>query len=151
MVGRIGAIVVVAVVAGMALSLRDLVLPPARQVPLPLGDLVLMGWLLALVVIGWATAQLIDPPVRFLIAPMAALVAFGVVLAAKQVRYPDAPLVGDGFEVVVLIYAAFGLLGAVLGSMSSLRVRPPERAAGLTAGLLVVTGVLGAVPYILAR
>jgi hypothetical protein len=151
MFGRIAAIAVVAVVAGMALSLRDLVLPPPRQVPLPLGDLVLMAWLLALVVIGWASAQLIDPPVRFLAAPAAAVVAVGVALAAKQVRYPDAPLVGDGFEVLVLIYAAFGLLGAVLGSMSSLRVRPPERAAGLTAGLIVVTAVLGAVPYILAR
>ena len=151
MVGRIAAIAAVAVLAGTALSVRDLVLPPPRQVPLPLGDLVLVGWLLALVVIGWATAQLIDPPIRFLVAPAAALVAFGVALAAKQVRYPDAPLVGDGFEVLIWIYAGLGLLGAGLGSLSALRTRPPERIAGVTAGLIVVTGVLGAVPYILAR
>ncbi len=151
MVGRIAAIAAVAVLAGTALSVRDLVLPPPRQVPLPLGDLVLVGWLLALVVIGWATTQLIDPPIRFLVAPAAALVAFGVALAAKQVRYPDAPLVGDGFEVLIWIYAGLGLLGAGLGSLSALRTRPPERIAGVTAGLIVVTGVLGAVPYILAR
>ncbi len=151
MVGRIAAIAAVAVLAGTVLSVRDLVLPPPRQVPLPLGDLVLVGWLLALVVIGWATAQLIDPPIRFLVAPAAALVAFGVALAAKQVRYPDAPLVGDGFEVLIWIYAGLGLLGAGLGSLSALRTRPPERIAGVTAGLIVVTGVLGAVPYILAR
>jgi len=151
MVGRIAAVAAIAVLAGTALSLRDLVLPPPSQVPLPFGDLVLMGWFLALVVIGWATAQLLDPPVRFLVAPVAGLVAFGVALAAKQVRYPDASLVGDGFEVLILIYAAFALLGAGLGSLSALRTRPPERAAGLTAGLIVVTGVVGAVPYILAR
>ena len=151
MVGRIAAIAAVAVLAGTALSVRDLVLPPPRQVPLPLGDLVLVGWLLALVVIGWATAQLVDPPIRFLVAPAAALVAFGVALAAKQVRYPDAPMVGDGFEVLILIYAAFGLLGAGLGSLSALRTWPPERTAGVTAGLIVLTGVLGAVPYVLAR
>jgi hypothetical protein len=151
MVGRIAAVAAIAVLAGLALSLRDLVIPPPRQVPLPVGDLVLMGWLLALVVIGWATAQLIDPPVRFLAAPVAGLIAFGVALAAKQVRYPGASLVGDGFEVLILIYAAFGLLGAGLGSLSALQTRPPERAAGVTAGLIVVTGVLGAVPYILAR
>jgi hypothetical protein len=151
MAGRILAIAALAVLAGMVLSLRDLVLPPPRQVPLPLGDLVLMGWLLALVVIGWAATQLIDSPVRFLVAPAAALVAFAVALAAKQVRYPDAPLVGDGFEVFIWIYAAFGLLGAGLGSLSALRTRPPERAAVVTTSLIVVAGVLGAVPYILAR
>ena len=151
MVGRIAAIAAVAVLAGTALSVRDLVLPPPRQVPLPLGDLVLVGWLLALVVIGWATTQLIDPPIRFLVAPAAALVAFGVALAAKQVRYPNASVVGDGFEVLIWIYAGLGLLGAGLGSLSALRTRPPERIAGVTAGLIVVTGVLGAVPYILAR
>jgi hypothetical protein len=151
MVGRVAAVAAIAVLAGLALSLRDLVIPPPRQVPLPLGDLVLMGWLLALVVIGWATTQLIDLPVRFLAAPVAGLIAFGVALAAKQVRYPDASLVGDGFEVLIWIYAGFGLLGAGLGSLSALRTRPPERAAGVTAGLVAVTGVLGAVPYILAR
>jgi hypothetical protein len=151
MAGRFVAIAAIAAVAGLALSLRDLVLPPPRQVPLPLGDLVLMGWLLALVVIGWATAQLIDIPWRFLVAPAAVFVVVGVALAAKQVRYPEAPLVGDGFEVLIWIYVAFGLLGAGLGSLSALRTGPPQRAAMVTTALIVVTSALGAVPYILAR
>jgi len=124
MAGRIVAIATIAVLAGLVLSLRDLVIPPPRQVPLPLGDLVLVGWLLALVVIGWATAQLIDIPWRFLVAPAAVFVVVAVALAAKQVRYPEAPLVGDGFEVLIWIYAAFGLLGAGLGSLSAMRRRP---------------------------
>jgi hypothetical protein len=151
MVGRIAAIAAIAVLAGTALSLRDLVLPPPRQVPLPFGDLVLMGWLLALVVIGWATSQLIDPPVRFLVAPVAGLVAFGVALAAKQVRYPDASLVGDGFEVLILIYAAVALFGAALGSLPALRTKSRELAGEVTAAMIVAAGVVGAIPYVLAR
>ena len=40
MIGRVLAIVALAVLAGLALALRDLVLPPPRQVPLPLESLV---------------------------------------------------------------------------------------------------------------
>jgi hypothetical protein len=151
MVGRIAAIAAIAVLAGMVLSLRDLVLPPPRQIPLPLEGLVILSWLSALAIVGWFAAQVIDGPLRIVAAPTAAALAIGVALVSKLARYPDAPLVGDGFEVLIGIYAVFGLLGAGLGSLSALRARPPARAAGVTAGLMVVIGVLGAVPYILAR
>ena len=151
MVGRIVAIAALAVLAGLMLSLRDLVIPPPRLVPLPLEGLVIVSWLLALGIIGWFAAQVVDGPLRIFAAPAAAVIAIAVALTAKLLRYPNAPLAGDGFEVLIWIYAAIGLAGAGLGSLSALRTRPPERAAGITAGLIVVTGVLGAVPYIMAR
>ena len=151
MVGRIAAVAAIAVLAGLALSLRDLVIPPPREVPLPFEGLVIVSWLFALGIVGWFAAQVVDGPLRIFAAPAAAALAIAVALVAKLIRYPDAPLVGDGFEVLIWIYAAFGLLGAGLGSLSALQTRRPERAAGVTAGLIVVTGVLGAVPYILAR
>jgi hypothetical protein len=149
--GRIAATVGLAILAGIALSLRDLVLPPPRQVPLPLGDLVLMGWVVSLVVIGWATAQLIEPPGRFLVAPAAVLIVVGVTIVAKQLRYPTASLTGDGFEVLIWVWMLIGLVAAVLGSRQALRVRSGELAATIGVGLLVVAGAVGAVPYVLAR
>jgi hypothetical protein len=151
MVGRIAAVAAIAVLAGLALSLRDLVIPPPREVPLPFEGLVIVSWLFALGIVGWFAAQVVDGPLRIVAAPAAAALAIVVALVAKLVRYPDAPLVGDGFEVLIWIYAGFGLLGAGVGSLSALRTRPPERAAGVTAALIAVTGVVGAVPYILAR
>ncbi|MGH2473149.1 MAG: hypothetical protein ACRDG6_12305 [Candidatus Limnocylindria bacterium] len=75
MLGRVVATVGLAILAGIAFSLRDLVLPPPRQVPLPLGDLVLFSWLLALAATGWATGQLIGPPAGILAAPAATIFA----------------------------------------------------------------------------
>jgi hypothetical protein len=151
MVGRVAATAGLAILAGIGLSLRDLVLPPPRQVPLPLEDLVLVGWLLSLAVIGWATAQLIEPPVSFVVAPAAALVAVGVALLAKQLRFPGAPLTGDGFEILILVWVVIALAAAAFGRFQPLRVRSSGLAAALGAGLLVVAGAVGAVPYVLAR
>jgi hypothetical protein len=149
--GRIAATAGLAVFAGIAVSLRDLVLPPPRQVPLPLEDLVLMGWVISLVVIGWATAQLFEPPVRYLVAPAAVLIVVGVTIVAKQLRYPTASLTGDGFEVLIWVWMLIGLVAAVLGSRQALRARSGELAAVIGVGLLVVSGAVGAVPYVLAR
>ena len=151
MPGRIAATAGLAIFAGIALSLRDLVLPPPRQIPLPLEDLVLMAWVFSLVVIGWATAQLIDPPVRFVAAPAAVLIVVGVTIVAKLLRYPTASLTGDGFEVLIWVWMLIGLVAAVLGSRQALRARSGELAAVFGLGLLVVSGAVGAVPYVLAR
>jgi hypothetical protein len=151
MPGRIAATAGLAIFAGIALSLRDLLLPPPRQIPLPLEDLVLVAWVFSLVVIGWATAQLIDPPVRFVVAPAAALVAVGVALLAKQLRYPDAPLTGDGFEILIWVWAVIALAAAVFGRYPAVRVRSGRLAGAIGAGLLMVAGAVGAVPYVLAR
>jgi len=151
MPGRIAATAALAIFAGIALSLRDLVLPPPRQIPLPLEDLVLMAWVFSLVVIGWATAQLIDPPVRFVAAPAAVLIVVGVTIVAKLLRYPTASLTGDGFEVLIWVWMLIGLVAAVLGSRQALRARSGELAAVFGLGLLVVSGAVGAVPYVLAR
>jgi hypothetical protein len=151
MLGRVVAIAAPAIIAGIALSLRDLVLPPPRQVPLPLEGLVIVSWLFALVVVGWFAAQVISGPLRIVAAPAASALAIGVALVAKLVRYPDAPLVGDGFEVLIWIYAAVGLVGAALGSLPALRAKSRELAGGITAALIVVAGMLGAVPYVVAR
>jgi hypothetical protein len=151
MLGRLVATAALAILAGIALSLRDLVLPSPRQIPLPLEDLVMVGWVLGLVAIGWVTAQLIDPPVSFLVAAAAVLVVVGVTIVAKQLRYPTASLTGDGFEILIWVWMVIGLVGAVLGSRPALRVRSDELAATIGVGLLVVAGVVGAVPYVLAR
>ena len=151
MPGRIAATAALAIFAGIALSLRDLVLPPPRQIPLPLEDLVLMAWVFSLVVIGWATAQLIDPPVRFVAAPAAVLIVVGVTIVAKLLRYPTASLTGDGFEVLIWVWMLIGLVAAVLGSRQALRARSGKLAAVFGLGLLVVSGAVGAVPYVLAR
>jgi len=151
MIGRVLAIVALAVLAGLALALRDLVLPPPRQVPLPLESLVVVSWVFALAALGWLAAQLFGGPLRLLVAGASAVVAIGLALAAKQVRYPDSSLVGDGFEILIWIYVALGLVGAAVGSLPALRASPVERAAGLAAVLVVVAGALGAVPYVLAR
>jgi hypothetical protein len=147
---RVLAVVALAVLAGLALSLRDLILPSPRQVPLPLEDLVMVGWVLGLVALGWVTAQLIDPPVGFLVAPAAVLVLIAVTIVAKLLRYPTASLTGDGFEILIWVWMLIGLLGAILGTRPALRVRPAEVAAALGAGLLVIAGAVGAVPYVLA-
>jgi hypothetical protein len=149
--GRIAATVGLAILAGIALSLRDLVLPPPRQIPLPLEHLVLVGWLLSLVVIGWATAQLVDPPIRFVVAPAAALVALGVAIVAKELRFPGAPLTGDGFDVLIWVWAVIALAAVALGRHPAVRVRSQGLAAAMGAAFLVVAGAVGAVPYILAR
>jgi hypothetical protein len=148
--GRLVATAALAILAGVALSLRDLVLPSPRQIPLPLEDLVMVGWVLGLVAIGWVTAQLIDPPVGFLVAPVAVLVVVGVTIVAKLLRYPTASLTGDGFEILIWVWMLVGLVGAVLGSRPALRVRSGELAASIGVGLLVVAGAVGAVPYVLA-
>jgi hypothetical protein len=119
MLGRIAASVGLAIFAGIAVSLRDLVLPPPRQIPLPLEDMVLLGWLLSLMVIGWVTAQLIDRPVRFVVAPAAALLAVGVALVARQFRFPGALLTGDGFEILIWVWAVIALTAASLRWLSS--------------------------------
>jgi hypothetical protein len=149
--GRIGATVALAALAGLILSLRDLVIPPPRQFPIPLGDLVLLSWLFSLAIVGWFAAQVIDGPVRIVVAIAAAAVALGVALVSKQLRYPESPLVGDGFEVLIVIYAAVALFGAALGSLPALRAKSRELAGGVTAAMIVVAGVAGAVPYVLAR
>ena len=131
--------------------MRDLVLPPPRQVPLPLESLVVVSWVFALAALGWLAAQLFGGPLRLLVAGASGAVAIGLALAAKQVRYPDSSLVGDGFEILIWIYVALGLVGAAVGSLPALRASPVERAAGLAAVLVVVAGALGAVPYVLAR
>jgi hypothetical protein len=151
MVGRLARIAALAILAGIALSLRDLVLPPPRQVPLPLEGLVIVSWLFALAIVGWFAAQVMSGPLRIVAAPAAAALAFGVALVAKLVRYPEAPLVGDGFEVLIWIYAVVGLVGAALGSLPALRMTSRELAGGVTAALIVVAGAVGAVPYVLAR
>jgi hypothetical protein len=151
MVARVIAVVTLAVLAGIALSLRDLILPPPRQVPLPLEDLVMVGWVLGLVVVGWVTAQLVDPPVGLLLAPAAVLVVVGVTIVAKQLRYPSASLTGDGFEVLIWAWMLIGLVGAVLGSRPAFRARSSQHAATMGAGLLVVAGAVGAAPYVLAN
>jgi hypothetical protein len=151
MLGRIAAIAGFAILAGLAFSLRDLVLPPPRQVPLPLEGLVIVSWLLALAIVGWFAAHVIEGPLRIVAAPAAAALAIGVALVAKLVRYPDAPLVGDGFEVLIWVYAAVGLFGAALGSLPALRTKSREVAGRVTAALIIVAGVLGALPYVLAR
>jgi hypothetical protein len=151
MVGRLVATAALASLAGIALSLRDLVLPPPTQFPIPLEGLVIMSWLFALAVVGWFAAQVISGPLRIVAAPAASVLAIGVALVAKLVRYPDAPLVGDGFEVLIWIYAAVGLVGAALGSLPALRTTSREGAGAVTAALIVVAGAVGAVPYILAR
>jgi hypothetical protein len=150
-VGRLGAIAALAILAGIALSLRDLVLPPPRQVPLPLEGLVIVSWLFALAMVGWLTAQVIDGPLRLVVAPGAVVLAFAVAFLCKVLRYPDAPLVGDGFEVLIWIYAAVGLVGAALGSLSALRMKSQEGAGRVSAGLVILAGMLGALPYVLAR
>ena len=149
--GRLVAIATLAILAGIALSMRDLVLPPPRQVPLPLEGLVIGSWLFALVIIGWFVAQVIGGPLRIVAAAAAAALAIFVALISKLVRYPDAPLVGDGFEVLIWIYAGIGVLGAAAGSLPALRTKSGEFAGGITAGLIVVAGVVGAIPYVLAR
>jgi hypothetical protein len=82
MLGRIAATAALAILGGIALSLRDLVLPPPRQVPLPLEDLVSVSWLLVLAIIGWFAAQVIGGPLRVVVAPAAAAVAIGAVMSA---------------------------------------------------------------------
>ena len=151
MVGRVVAISALAVLTGLVFSLRDLVLPPPREIPLPVGDLVLVSWVFALMTLGWLVAQLSDGLLRVLLAAASALLAIGVTLAAKQVRFPESSLVGDGFEILIWIYLALGVIGAALGSFSMLRTRPAGRAAGLGAVLIVIAGLVGAVPYVLAR
>jgi hypothetical protein len=151
MVGRLVATAALASLAGIALSLRDLVLPPPRQFPIPLEGLVITSWLFALAVVGWFAAQVVDGPLRIVAAPAAAALAIGVALVAKLVRYPDAPLVGDGFEVLIWIYAVVGLCGAALGSLPALRTKSQDLAGGVAAALIVFAGALGAVPYVLAR
>jgi hypothetical protein len=150
MIGRIFAIGSFAIFAGLAFSLRDLILPSPRQIPLPLGDLVLVSVLLALTALGWFVAQVTSAPLRLILAPASTAFAIGVALFAKQIRFPEAPLVGDGFEILIWIYAAVGFIGAVLGSLPALRTTPSERAAAVTVGIIVLSGVLGAVPYVLA-
>lgn len=151
MVGRLAAVAALAIAAGLALSLRDLVLPPPRQVPLPLEGLVIVSWLFALAIVGWFVAQVTRGPLRLFAAPAAAALTIGVALVSKLVRYPDAPLVGDGVEVLIWIYALVGLVGAAVGSLPALRTKSREFAGGISAGLIVVAGVLGVVPYVLAR
>jgi hypothetical protein len=151
MLGRLVATAALAILAGIALSVRDLVIPPPQQIPLPLDGLVIVSWLFALAIVGWFAAQAIDGPLRIVAAPAAAALAIGVALIAKLVRYPDAPLVGDGFEVLIWVYAAVGLFGAALGSLPALRAKSRDFAGRITAGLILVAGVLGAVPYVLAR
>jgi hypothetical protein len=151
MLARIALAATLAILAGIALSLRDLVLPPPRQVPLPLGDLVLVGWVLALAVTGWATAQLIRPPLGFVAAPAAAIIAIGVALLAKQLRYPEAPLTGDAFEILIWVYALIGLFGAILGLHPALRARSSGLAAREAVVLLLVAALVAAVPQVLAR
>jgi lysylphosphatidylglycerol synthetase-like protein (DUF2156 family) len=150
MLGRVAATVTLAVLAGIALSLRDLVLPAPRQVPLPLVDLVMVGWVQGLVAIGWVTAQLIDPPVGFFVAPAAVLVVVGVTIVATQLRYPTASLTGEAFEILIWVWMLVGLVGAVIGSRPAFRVRSRELAASIGLGLLVIAGAVGAVPYVLA-
>lgn len=151
MPGRLVVTAALAVLAGIALSLRDLVLPLPRRFPIPLEGLVIVSWLFALAIVGWFAAQVIDGPLRVVAAPAAAALAIGVALVAKLVRYLDAPLVGDGFEVLVWVYAAVGLFGAALGALPALRTKSREVAGGVAAGLIFVAGALGAVPYVLAR
>src|SRR3979411_2286331 len=105
MLARIALAATLVILAGIPRSLRDLVLPAPRQVPLPLGELVLVGWAVALAAAGWATAQLLRPPLGFVAAPAAAVIAIGVALLAKQLRYPEAPLTGDAFEILIWVYA----------------------------------------------
>lgn len=149
--GRLVAIAALAILAGIAVSLRDLVLPAPRQVPLPLEGLLIVSWLFALAIVGWFVAQVVRGPLRIVAAPAAAALAICVALVSKLVRYPDAPLVGDGFEILIWIYVVVGLVGAALGSLPALRTKSGEFAGGVTAGLIVVAGVVGAVPYVLAR
>jgi hypothetical protein len=151
MLARIAMAATLAILAGITFSLRDLVLPPPRQVPLPLGELVLVGWALALATTGWATAQLLRPPLGFVAAPAAAVIAIGVALLAKQLRYPEAPLTGDAFEILIWVYAGIGLLGAILGLHPALRARSSRHAATVGALLLILSGVVAAVPQVLAR
>jgi hypothetical protein len=148
--GRTGATAGLAILAGIALSLRDLVLPSPRQIPLPLEDLVMVGWVLGLLAIGWVTAQLVHPPIGFLVAPAAVLVVVGITIVAKQLRYPTASLTGDGFEILIWVWMLIGLVGAVLGSRPALRVRSGEVAASIGMGLLVVAAAVEALPYMLA-
>jgi hypothetical protein len=149
--GRVVATGILAVLAGIAFSLRDLVLLPPRLVPLPLEDLVLVGWVLGLLAIGWVAAQLLDPSAGLVAAPAVALAAVAVTLVAKQLRYPAAPLTGDGFEILIWVWALIGLIGAALGSYPPLRMRSRRVAAAAGAGLLAVAGAVSAVPYVLAR
>lgn len=151
MLGRVLATIALAALAGLILSLRDLVIPPPRLIPIPLGDLVLLSWLFSLAIVGWFAAQVSDGPVRVVAALAGVAVAIGVALASKQLRYPESPLFGDGFEVLIVIYAAVALFGAALGSLPALRTKSRELAGGVTAAMLVVAGVAGAVPYVLAR
>jgi hypothetical protein len=149
--GRVALIAALAILAGIAFSVRDLVLPPPRQVPLPLEVLVFVAWLFSLAIVGWFVAQVTSGSLRIVAAPAAAALATGVALVSKLARYPDAPLVGDGFEVLIWIYAAVGLVGAALGSLPALRTKSREFAGGVTAALVVFAGVVGAIPYVLAR
>ncbi len=151
MLSRVLAIAVFAIFAGVALSLRDLILPSPRQIPLPLGNLVMVGWVLALVAIGWVTAQLTHSSVGLVMAPAAVLLAVSVAVVAKQLRYPTASLTGDGFAILIWVWVLIGVAGAIIGLHPAVRVKSSQLAATIGAGLLVVAGAVGAVPYLLAR
>lgn len=130
------------------MSLRDLLIP-ARAGPLTAENLVLVGFGISLVTVGWFAAQSLGIPIGLLVAPVTALVLIGAALVAKQVRYPAAPLTGDGFEVFVLIYAGISLIGGALGALPQLRARSSRRALAIAVALISAAALIASVPYLL--
>jgi hypothetical protein len=146
--GRAFTGLLLAFLAGIAVSVRDLVLPLPSVTPLPLEGLVWASWILALLIAGWGTTQLVRGTRGVLLAPVAALIVVGVAIVAKQLRHPAAPITGDGFEILIWVYALIGLVGGALA-----RLGPPfatDRVVSVSTTLLVVAAAIGAVPYLMA-
>jgi hypothetical protein len=147
---RIASLAAVALLAGIVFSVRDLLLPAPRQVPLPLEGLVIVGWVVGLATIGWTCAQLAGPLLGLILAPLAGVAAVGVAIASKMLRYPSAPLVGDGFEILIWAYTVIALVGAVVGLHPALRARSRDLATTIGSGLIAAAGTVSAIPYLLA-
>jgi hypothetical protein len=143
---RLFAALLVAVLAGLASSLRDLVLPQ-RAGPLPVESLVLVGFLLAIAVSGWFAGRSVGMPLGVGVAALSALVVVAVAIAAKQARYPAAPLTGDGFEILLAVYVGVGSAAGLLGARAP--VGSTRVALGVACLLIAAAAIIAAVPYLL--